>query len=243
MASLHTNRGRLPDDRADLYNDSVDLLMLHWNEHIGAHTALLDGWSVPGLKLSGLREVLEELAFRVHEENVVRRRLLRPGGRPKARRTSARAVCVRAFRPLLGDSRDKAAVVVDYIEKRAGLLIGQGEKHGEPQFTFPHRTFQEFLAACYLAGAAGISTRRASAWPGQHLEHWQEVLRAGRPAGQVRPRCFFAADAMIGGGRVRPRELFRHRQPTSPAPWSRTEQLLEIGLADLRAANRTSAIA
>ena len=42
MATLHTNRGRLPDDRADLYNESVDLLMLRWNRQIGADKALLD---------------------------------------------------------------------------------------------------------------------------------------------------------------------------------------------------------
>ena len=58
---------------------------------------------------------------------------------------------MRAFRPLLDNSKDKADVVVDYIEKRAGLLVGQGEKDGERRFTFPHRTFQEFLAACHLA--------------------------------------------------------------------------------------------
>ena len=64
---------------------------------------------------------------------------------------------MRAFRPLLNDSRDKAAVVVDYIEKRAGLLIGQGHKSDEPQFSFPHRTFQEFLAACHLANQGRLN--------------------------------------------------------------------------------------
>ncbi len=41
MATLHANRGRLPDDRVDLYNESVDLLMLRWNRRIGADKALL----------------------------------------------------------------------------------------------------------------------------------------------------------------------------------------------------------
>ena len=93
------------------------------------------------LKLSDLREVLEELAFKVHEQNV--------GKEGTADIGEDRLV--RAFRPLLNNSKDKADVVVDYIEKRAGLLIGQGEKDGERQFTFPHRTFQELLAACHLA--------------------------------------------------------------------------------------------
>ena len=98
-------------------------------------------WRFPSLKLSDLREVLEELAFKVHEQNV--------GKEGTADIGEDRLV--RAFRPLLNNSKDKADVVVEYIEKRAGLLIGQGEKDGERQFTFPHRTFQEFLAACHLA--------------------------------------------------------------------------------------------
>ena len=132
MATLHTNRGRLPDDRADLYNESVDLLLLRWNRQIGADKALLDELAIPSLKLSDLREVLEDLAFKVHEQNVGK----------KGTADIGEDRLVRAFRPLLNNSKDKADVVVDYIEKRAGLLIGQGEKDGERQFTFPHRTVQ-----------------------------------------------------------------------------------------------------
>jgi len=85
---------------------------------------------------------------------------------------------VRAFRPLLGDSRDKAAVVVDYIEKRAGLVIGQGEKKGERQFAFPHRTFQEFLAACHLASQLhlndlGVRLTRSKPGTGRRCWSWR----------------------------------------------------------------------
>jgi predicted NACHT family NTPase len=66
MATLHANRGRLPDDRADLYDESVHLLILRWNRQVGADKALLDELAIPTLKLSDLREVLEELAFKVH---------------------------------------------------------------------------------------------------------------------------------------------------------------------------------
>ncbi len=175
-ATLHANRGRLPEDRADLYNESVDLLMLRWNRQIGADKALLDELAIPSLKLSDLREVLEELAFKVHEESMGVGEDISSAQRQNDDTADiGEDRLVRAFRPLLNDSRDKAAVVVDYIEKRAGLLIGQGEKKGERQFTFPHRTFQKFLAACFLAAQDNFPTecaRLARAAPG----HWQMAL-------------------------------------------------------------------
>ncbi|OQW94990.1 MAG: hypothetical protein BWK77_08290, partial [Verrucomicrobia bacterium A1] len=51
MATLHSNRTRLPDDRADLYNEVVELLLQRWNETIGADRGLLDALQVPSLKL------------------------------------------------------------------------------------------------------------------------------------------------------------------------------------------------
>ncbi|MBI5714545.1 MAG: SUMF1/EgtB/PvdO family nonheme iron enzyme [Chloroflexi bacterium] len=185
MATLHTNRGRLPDDRADLYNDVIDLLMQRWNEAIGADKGLLDSLSVTGLRLANFRAKIEQLAFEAHEANV--------GAQGVA--DIPHGDLVRAFSPLLGGSDDKAKLVVDYIEKRAGLLLGQGEKNKEPQFTFPHRTFQEYLAACYLARQNDFA-KRSESLARAALDHWREVLKlAARVAGEE--RGLFAADGMI----------------------------------------------
>jgi formylglycine-generating enzyme required for sulfatase activity len=231
MASLHTSRGRLPDDRADLYNESVDLLLLRWNRQIGADKALLDELAVPGLKLSDLREVLEELAFKVHGENVGREGTADIGEDRLGR----------AFCPLLGGSRDKASVVVTYVEKRAGLLMGQGEKDGERQFTFPHRTFQEFLAACHLASKGdfveecGRLARHAPA-------HWQVVLPLAARLAKAE-RGASAADQLVGGRSVV--ELRDERRP-EPADWICARlaalQLVEIGASALNKSERTRAI-
>ena len=190
MATLHTNRGRLPDDRADLYNESVELLLLRWNRQIGADKALLDELAMPGLKLTDIREVLEELAFDVHQRNV---------GRDGAADIGEDKLC-RTFCRLFGGSKDKAAVVVEYIEKRAGLLIGQGEKDGERQFSFPHRSFQEFLAACHLAALddfPGQCARLARQAPA----HWQVVLPLAARQAKAE-RGVSAADELIGSRSV-----------------------------------------
>jgi formylglycine-generating enzyme required for sulfatase activity len=239
MATLHANRGRLPDDRADLYNESVDLLMLRWNRQIGTDQALLQALGIPSLKLSDLREVLEELAFTVHAEAAA--------GRPSPATADGTADIgegrlLRAFKPLLTDSLDKAAVVVEYIENRAGLLIGQGEKDGERQFAFPHRTFQEFLAACHLAARADFPAecaRLARAAP----DHWQVALALAARVAKAE-RGASAADELIGGRSVTER---RKRQPPEPADWTCAllagQQLQEIGLGAIRKSERTRAIA
>ena len=231
MATLHTNKGRLPDDRADLYNDSVELLMLRWNRQIGADQALLDVLDIPGLKLSDLRGMLEELAFKVHEQNAGLEGVADIG----------EDRLIRAFCPLL-KSRDKAAVVVDYIEKRAGLLVGQGEKDGERQFTFPHRTFQEFLAACHLAAQGDFPAecaRLARAAPA----HWQVSLPLAARLAKAE-RGSSAADELVGGVSVT--EFCSHRQPNA-ADWTCAllagMMLQEIGLGAINTRERTKAIA
>ena len=231
MAALNTNRGRLPDDRVDLYNESVDLLMTRWNQKVGADKALLDELNIPSLKLSDLREVLEELAFKLHERDVS----------SEGSADIREGPLVGAFQKLL-KSKDKADVVVDYIEKRAGLLVGQGERDNERHFTFPHRTFREFLAACHLAALPDFPSecrRLARSAPA----HWQVVLpMAARLAKAERGAS--AADELIKGDSV---DAFLSRGTPDHVDWTCARlagaQLLEIGLSAIETRERTQAIA
>lgn len=176
--------------------------------------------------------MLEELAFKVHEQNV---------GREGTADIGEDRV-VRAFRPLLSNSKDKAGVVVDYIEKRAGLLVGQGEKDGERQFTFPHRTFQEFLAACHLAARDDFPAecaRLARAAPA----HWQVALPLAARLAKAE-RAASAADELIGGSSI---AEFRARRQPDAADWACAllagTQLQEIGVGAINKRERTRAIA
>jgi formylglycine-generating enzyme required for sulfatase activity len=232
MAQLNTARGRLPDDRVDLYNESVELLLLRWNRQIGADKALLDELALPSLRLSDLREALEELAFKIHQQNV--------GLEGTADIGADRLV--RAFCPLLNHSRDKAEIVVDFIEKRAGLLVGQGEKDGERQFTFPHRTFQEYLAACHLAAQQDFPSECANL-AREAPAHWQVVLPLAARIAKTE-RGVSAADELIGGISVI--DLSTKRKPNR-ADWMHAllagTQIQEIGVSAVNKSERTRSIA
>jgi len=227
MTTLHTHRSRLPDDRVDLYNESVELLLLRWNQRIGADAALLDALNVAGLKLADLREVLEELAFDVHERNVG----------AEATADIPEHELLQAFRPLLNDSWDKAQIVVEYIEKRAGLLLGQGDKGGARQFTFAHRTFQEFLAARHLQSRDNFAEQCARL-ARSAASHWQLVLpMAARLAGTE--RGVSAADELVGGIDC---NLEIVRGADWPSVLLAGAQLLEIGPGALQKSRRSRAI-
>ena len=149
---------------------------------------------------------------------------------------------MQTFKPLLDDKWDKAAVVVEYIEKRAGLLVGQGEKDGERQFAFPHRTFQEFLAACHLAAQDDFPAecvRLARAAPA----HWQVVLPLAARVAKAE-RGASAADELIGGASI---TEFRAQQQPNVDDWNCAllagMQLQEIGVGAINKSARTRAIA
>ena len=231
MATLHSNRTRLPDDRADLYDAVVGLLLERWNETAGADRGLLAALAVPTLKLGDLREVLARLAFEAHAGQ--------DGDEGLADIPEGELLA--ALRPLLGNDIAKADKALEYIENRAGLLLGQGPRGRQRQYTFPHRTFQEYLAACHLAGRADFcqqAARLAHDQPG----HWREVLALA--ARQARPdRGVPAADTLIYAQGL---ALWRMTQPPTDADWRAAilagEQLLEIGLAAVESRHEHRAV-
>ncbi len=232
MATLHTNRGRLPDDRVDLYDEVVNLLLQRWNELIGADKALLEALGVPGLTLTHLRGAIEGLSFEAHAAHVGRE------GTADIDEDRLR----RAFLRLLQGSWDRAGIVVDYIEQRAGLLVGQGLRDGVRHFTFPHRTFQEYMAACHLANLPDFGTRAAEL-AGQDPDHWREVLVLAARQAKVE-RGAAAADALIHARDV---EAYERQGAAGERDWQRAivagEQLIEIGLAAVAGSDQAGAVA
>jgi formylglycine-generating enzyme required for sulfatase activity len=145
MASVHGVDGSIPNDRADLYERAVKLLLENWDNRIvreeAGRTTMEPGliWRLR-VQSKILRAALEEVAFIIHErqESNPHRSVREEGDIP-------REILRDTLKRELG-SGDKADIVIEYIEKRAGLIQAKSEN----LYFFPHRTFQEFLAAAHI---------------------------------------------------------------------------------------------
>ncbi|MFN8473874.1 MAG: SUMF1/EgtB/PvdO family nonheme iron enzyme [Anaerolineae bacterium] len=187
MASLHAWRGgALPEDREQLYDESVELLLDVWErpkEVVDSEgstilqTESLAEWL--RAPQADVRQALEALAFRAH--------------RDQPQRTGAADIGEDALAGALlkvAKGRDLTLDrIIDYILDRTGLLVNLGEGI----YSFPHRTFQEYLAARHLSETdfPGRLVELVRADP----ERWREVmLLAGAKVKRGTP---FAAWALV----------------------------------------------
>lgn len=203
IASLHAWRGgSLPDGRAELYEDAVKLLLDFWEMARVRHKAsgekiLLQPSLTEFLRVDQkeVREALEDLAFEAHE------------AQPDTMET-ADVDEGRLLTKLAELSRGAAVNPVllrDYLCDRAGLLIHRGVG----VFTFPHRTFQEYLAACYLTREEFPD--RVATLAMEDPGRWREVLllAGARAAGRVGSAVWSLADALCGPEAGEPEESDR----------------------------------
>ncbi len=229
MALVHAHKGRLPDARALLYEETVDILLLRW-EQIKAGG---DEGALPLRRLLleadrtdvDLKKVLWQIAFEVQQHGSTDDIL--DGGSGLADIGEFRLL--RALADLHPqNSFDWAQSVMETIRLRAGLLVERAPE----VYTFPHRTFQEYLAGAHLAAQAAFA-RRAAALVDNNL-YWRPaiLLAAGR-------LVYLSGDtdkplALVG-------ELCPATVDTTELGWRKTwlagEVLLEIGLNRVRDSN------
>ncbi len=162
MAVVHTAQVELPRQRAKLYERCIKVLLRRWHQHKAGEIPLLKRLEVSEQELlAGLWEV----AYEAHQEVGVGE----TGDLPRSE----------VLRSLVGrlGSYARAEQFLDYVDARAGLLVGRGGAR-EPVYSFPHRTFQEYLAGCHLALGGRDFGRRLRGLL-RDEDRWALVVRLG----------------------------------------------------------------
>ena len=198
MASLHAWRGgSLPEKREELYADTVDLMLDWWESpktvrDAGGKVIVLQPSLAEWLKVdrAKVRVLLNGLAYQAH------------AAQPDLTGTAdvPEAELVSGLMQLSQNPDVRPGRLVEYLSQRAGLLLPRGVE----VYAFPHRTFQEYLAACYLTDhdypdLVAVLARRDP-------NRWREVaLLAGAKAARG---SAFAIWALV--------DALCHREPGSP---------------------------
>ena len=163
MALVHTHKGRLPDARAMLYEETVEILLWRWEQVKLAgqdSSALLRQLLLQAGRTDiDLKRILWQLAYEAHAQSGEDDDGTRLADIPEYRLEKTLA-------GLKDGDRNWAMQVVEVMKLRSGLLIERAPEI----FTFPHRTFQEYLAGAHLAsmtdycGQAARLAVQGSAW-------------------------------------------------------------------------------
>ena len=138
ISTLHASGGRLPEDRAQLYKNSVDLLLYHWRQQ-----AFRDSDGQP-LRLDDgeLMKCLQKLAYNAHQAQ-------RRQADAEHSADINQAALLAAFDPLLVENLGRKDLLA-FLQQHTGILIAREQN----RFAFPHRSFQEYLAMGWLTAQA-----------------------------------------------------------------------------------------
>ncbi len=180
MARLQTDEGgSLPEKREALYDKSVEMLLNTWETmkvRMGAEgqrevEPSLTEWL--SASRDNIRKQLNRLAFEAH--------------RDQADLKGTASITQAALIDALLNASDKPeqlkpVALANYLSDRSGILTAKANG----LYEFPHRTFQEYLAACHLT-QDGFPEKLA-ALAVYDTNRWREVtLLAGSTAARAGP--------------------------------------------------------
>jgi formylglycine-generating enzyme required for sulfatase activity len=177
LALLDYNNTQLPDRRVDVYEELVKLLLERWSgvrshEVDRREQTIGERLDLPQLTVEDLRPVIHELAFEAHRQNRDERGVLAED----AMNRTLDAFFARKLNPdnPRGVPRSECArrneAFVDVLNEETGLV----QDDGDGQYVLPHLSFEEYLAACHLAGQEDIDLAY-TLWA-EARDRWREPL-------------------------------------------------------------------
>ena len=175
MAVVHQGGGGLPEKRAALCDQCVDLLADAWDlrrpgdrdvaEQLARHVPVTTGDRGAQVSSDEKLRLFRRLAWKMQETG----RLDLPEG-------DALAVVRDALPKIAGDAdeKDRQRSILTHLAHRSGLVEERGGT-----YRFRHRLFQQFLAARRLTFEGGIDAVSPAEILADHLAHptWREVTR------------------------------------------------------------------
>ena len=171
LALVHLNRKTLPEDRAELYHECVELLLDRWEPQrswAAGRLALLERLAIPNLKREDLRAVLHRIAYAAHEQPSS------ADGRGLVDGDQLEGQLFNFFKRLKvapSELATKQAIFLGALREETGLLHDL-----DGVYALPHLTFEEYLAACHLADDPDMVRLAYERWTSADRERWREVL-------------------------------------------------------------------
>jgi formylglycine-generating enzyme required for sulfatase activity len=168
MASLHAwHGGELPDKRERLYAEAVELLLERWEKQRVERRRDGSQLTQPSLQeylqvgREAILHLLEQIAYAAH------------AGQPRLEGCAdiGRDRLVNALLEISNNPQTRPLELVNYLSQRAGLLVAEGNT----LFRFPHRTFQEYLAARHLTSPQVDYPSQIAELVRSDPERWREV--------------------------------------------------------------------
>ena len=162
IALVHRTKA-LPDRRAELYKEAVEVLIHKWDAGHGLRPREIAGHRIDANKI---RIILQAVALHMHEKN--------RGGQREIDYDDLKAILAEQFRKMYGTEVDIDLMVdgfINLIEERAGLLIA---RENRSRYAFSHLTFQEYMTAGAVADLDGDHFRYTLERIGDSW--WREVI-------------------------------------------------------------------
>ena len=187
LALLHYNQTRLPEQRAEVCEALVELLLERWELVRSAYDGQRLRWqslgdllglsSLTREDLSAIRSIVHRQAYEAHKQ--------KPEGLGSITNEKLRKdldlLFAKKLNPNSRNSFNRSTYVdtsdrfLKFITKEAGLLFPEGEEDGLETYALPHLILQEYLAACFLAEQQACVIQAIRLWR-TNAERWREPL-------------------------------------------------------------------